>query len=310
MKKILLGLALSLVFVLPTSAAEFNSNLKFGSKGAEVTKLQEFLTEQGVYSGPITGNFFSLTLKAVKAFQLREEITPVSGFFGTLTRTRANAILDTQLVESEAETVSDPVVEVGSPVSAEVLRLNEILGAVQNQTVVNNQQLAAVQEQNQILQNTLALQQTEADRLRALADAAEAEAVARLQAEQAARDLAAQQAAVEASRPLYTPEELKARYLNYAGGGLNLLLHVTTQLDIVEIPNAPSIITKRVNFSRSGSYETWGNARVVFNGETVIDPRNNIENRSVYGLDSSRKYSYQIIYPSPGREDSVYEGTF
>jgi hypothetical protein len=158
MKKILLGLALSLFFILPTSAAEFNTNLKYGSKGADVTKLQEFLAEQDLYTGPITGNFFSLTLKAVKAFQLREAINPVSGFFGNLTRARVNTILDTQLVDSEVEAVSDPVVSEPAPVSAEVLRLNEILGAVQSQ----NQLLQA---QNQTLENNLVTQQNSLNQL-------------------------------------------------------------------------------------------------------------------------------------------------
>lgn len=172
MKKIVIFAAFfSLFFINSVSAAEFNTNLKYGSKGNDVIKLQEFLNEQGLYNGPITGNFFSLTLKAVKALQTREAISPVSGFFGNLTRAKVNDILDSQLAESVSESVNEPVVSEPAPVSAEVLRLNEILGVVQNQ--------------NKLLQDSLALQQAEAQRLRAIADAADAKAQAELQVKQA-----------------------------------------------------------------------------------------------------------------------------
>ncbi len=103
MKNIYKLLAIVLVLVPQFVFASFDTNLKYGSKGDEVRELQEFLTDQGVYSGPITGNFYTLTLKAVKVFQARENITPVSGFFGPLTRTRANAVLSVDLAESVKE---------------------------------------------------------------------------------------------------------------------------------------------------------------------------------------------------------------
>ena len=63
---------------------------------SEVIKLQEFLTNRGFYSGPITGNFFSLTLEAVKKFQQNYGITPVAGYFGAKTRGKANEIISSQ----------------------------------------------------------------------------------------------------------------------------------------------------------------------------------------------------------------------
>lgn len=69
----------------------FTKDLYFGIQGdSEVTKLQEFLADQGFYFGPITGNFFSLTRNALKAFQAKEGIIPASGYFGPLTRARVN----------------------------------------------------------------------------------------------------------------------------------------------------------------------------------------------------------------------------
>lgn len=91
------------MFVLPfsASAASFNTDLQYGSTGTQVTQLQEFLTDQGVYSGPITGNFFSLTLAGVKAFQRGESVQPVSGYFGPITRGVANDILSKQAPDTE-----------------------------------------------------------------------------------------------------------------------------------------------------------------------------------------------------------------
>ena len=74
-------------------AATFDRYLYFGLRNdSDVTKLQEFLRDQGIYSGPITGNFFSLTQEGVKKFQEKENISPASGYFGSKTRARANAI--------------------------------------------------------------------------------------------------------------------------------------------------------------------------------------------------------------------------
>lgn len=74
-------------------AAAFERDLYFGMRGdADVTKLQQFLQSQGLYSGPVTGNLFSLTQEGVKKFQEKESITPASGYFGPKTRVRANTL--------------------------------------------------------------------------------------------------------------------------------------------------------------------------------------------------------------------------
>ena len=84
--------------------ASFGTNLKYGAKGSAVTELQEFLAEQGVYSGQITGNFFSLTLSAVKRFQTAKSLPP-TGYFGPMSRTVANKLLAIATADSDvAET--------------------------------------------------------------------------------------------------------------------------------------------------------------------------------------------------------------
>ena len=92
---------------LAASAADFESDLYFGLRNnPEVTKLQEFLRDQGIYSGPVTGGFFTLTRDAVKNFQKREGIEPSLGFFGPLTRARANQLLEQSAPKSREDTIS------------------------------------------------------------------------------------------------------------------------------------------------------------------------------------------------------------
>ncbi len=54
--------------------------------------MQEFLTDQGFYAGPISGNFFLITVEGVKKFQKANGINP-TGYFGTKSRAVANQIL-------------------------------------------------------------------------------------------------------------------------------------------------------------------------------------------------------------------------
>lgn len=306
MKKILLAVIVSLFLAGSTNAAEFNTNLKFGSKGADVVKLQEFLAEQNLYSGPITGNFFSLTLKAVKALQTREAISPVSGFFGNLTRAKVNEILDSQLVESESESVNEPV-DTGSPVSAEVLRLNEILGAVQ--------------AQNTLLQNSLNLQQSETDRLKAIAkieadrikainDANEAfrirtggqtdqEAAEAMVLREQAAQAAAQQAAKEASRP-FTQQEMaeKARQI--------LVVKLTEATD-------DEYLTSSISFNwtdgRNAYNPTENNTRVVFYGQTILDK--NGPTYSAFTFENNQILPFlppAVLHIYPPYDDSMIPG--
>jgi len=75
------------------SAATFNHNLLYGTTGTDVSSLQQFLADEGLFSGSITATFGPMTRNAVIAFQQKEGITP-SGYFGPLTRADANTILD------------------------------------------------------------------------------------------------------------------------------------------------------------------------------------------------------------------------
>ncbi len=82
---------------LTGTAQSFVANLYQGLKSnAEVKRLQEFLISKGYLgAGFNTGNYLSLTVAAVKAYQTAKAITPVSGYFGPLTRAAVNADIGT-----------------------------------------------------------------------------------------------------------------------------------------------------------------------------------------------------------------------
>jgi len=95
MQKYLSPLVLLLFIPLISSAAFFERDLYFGIRNsADVIKLQEFLRDEGLYDGPVTGNFLVLTREAIKNFQRREKIEPALGYFGPKTRARAKEILE------------------------------------------------------------------------------------------------------------------------------------------------------------------------------------------------------------------------
>lgn len=93
MKKAIVILSFIALFVFPTlSLASFDVSLKYGSKGDLVIELQDFLTDQGLYTGKLDGRYGFGTLKAVKAFQTANDLK-VDGYFGKGSRAKANEIL-------------------------------------------------------------------------------------------------------------------------------------------------------------------------------------------------------------------------
>lgn len=91
-----------------TNAALYQS-LGAGSRGQQVTELQQTLTNLKFYSGPITGYFGNLTRVAVIKFQRAYSISPAIGFVGPLTRTRLN-----QLAQENPTTQSITIPQPGS----------------------------------------------------------------------------------------------------------------------------------------------------------------------------------------------------
>lgn len=129
-------------------AEQFNRDLSFGfQQDSDVTKLQEFLSDEGLYSGPITGNFFSLTLKAIKAFQTREGITPAAGYFGPKTRVRVNALLGAQVQASNQRAVIETGQSVAQSSAPQIT--NNSVSNVQSQLEALLKQVALLQQQLQ-----------------------------------------------------------------------------------------------------------------------------------------------------------------
>ncbi len=165
MKKYLI---LSFVFFPLITSASFDSDLYYGlRKNPQVQELQEFLTDQGLYSGPITGNFFALTLKAIKSFQTVQSITP-TGYFGPITRGKANAMLASagitpQGVMNESGTTTNPAITMPKTNDDVVAKLTEQIKLLQDQLTQlqkNQDTLQSIQTQQQAQTSTLeAIQQ-------------------------------------------------------------------------------------------------------------------------------------------------------
>jgi peptidoglycan hydrolase-like protein with peptidoglycan-binding domain len=77
----------------PPAPVVFNKTLSYGSSGTAVANVQQFLADEGFYSGRDTGIFDQATVAAVIAFQQRENLTPASGIFGQAEQGRANTII-------------------------------------------------------------------------------------------------------------------------------------------------------------------------------------------------------------------------
>jgi peptidoglycan hydrolase-like protein with peptidoglycan-binding domain len=75
--------------VLGAATFNFSSDLQKGDEGAAVTELQNRLTAEGVYTGPITGYFGNLTFAGVKVYQAKYGIIQ-TGYVGPLTRAQLN----------------------------------------------------------------------------------------------------------------------------------------------------------------------------------------------------------------------------
>ncbi|MDO8492940.1 MAG: peptidoglycan-binding protein [bacterium] len=110
----LFGLLLIVFLVtkfVSASGFQFNKNLNFGLRSdPEVIKLQDFLRNLGFFNLPTSsGNYFNVTVDAVKKFQLANNIKPISGYFGPLTRTQANRLSGTLTTNFPSPTPITPV---------------------------------------------------------------------------------------------------------------------------------------------------------------------------------------------------------
>jgi len=77
------------------TAVQYNTDLTIGSKGADVTSLQQFLVEKAYLQMPAGvsyGYFGPLTQAALGKYQASVGISPAVGYFGPITRAKVNAV--------------------------------------------------------------------------------------------------------------------------------------------------------------------------------------------------------------------------
>ena len=76
----------------PSSSYNYTRDLTVGSRGADVTALQNLLANKGFLSVSATGYFGPLTKAALAAWQAANGITPSVGYFGPKTRAAVSAM--------------------------------------------------------------------------------------------------------------------------------------------------------------------------------------------------------------------------
>lgn len=143
------------VFIPLFAGASFTKDLHYGMRQeADVKKLQEFLTSQSIYSGPITGNFFILTKEAVQKFQKLKGISP-TGHFDNTTRMKVNDILvpivttplqQASLLQNESKIMEKFTAELTAKITAQFIGQIE---ALQKQLKeLQSQQESLIKENN------------------------------------------------------------------------------------------------------------------------------------------------------------------
>lgn len=143
------------LFLIPVASfATIDVNLKYGSRGPEVNELQEFLIDRGFLSGSITGNFFTLTKKAVINYQASIGL-PATGFVGPVTRAELNKELsiDTQSEIIETGSTQLPIVTDTNAVLKIQLDslMAQIATLIAQQKTLADTQKSATDETNQVL---------------------------------------------------------------------------------------------------------------------------------------------------------------
>src|SRR3989344_803219 len=163
MKKYLSILILT-VFIVPSVLfASINNNLKYGSVGPQVIELQEFLIDKGFLNFQATGNFFTLTKKAVVSYQSSVGL-PATGYVGPMTREKINLelVVDDSSEIQETGATNTPTVVPSTDTATlqkqlELLR-QQVAQLFEQQKVQTEQTQQTNQTLTQIQQNTTPVQ--------------------------------------------------------------------------------------------------------------------------------------------------------
>ncbi|MBI2030519.1 trypsin-like peptidase domain-containing protein [Candidatus Kaiserbacteria bacterium] len=126
------GIAALLLIAPAAALASIDTNLRYGARGEAVTQLQQFLGVRGFLESEPTGNFYSLTLKAVKAYQSSQGI-PATGFVGPLTRAAIN-----QALAAESEQTPNAAAASDAEYQKLMIPVEQLLKALSNDTFATN----------------------------------------------------------------------------------------------------------------------------------------------------------------------------
>lgn len=110
-KKIIISLLLVIGIAISIFIAMAQNNIvealsKYGSRGSEVTQIQEKLKRWGYYTGSVDGIYGSLTVSAVKSFQRKNGLT-VDGIAGKNTLNAMGIYTSTTTSSSSSSYSSD-----------------------------------------------------------------------------------------------------------------------------------------------------------------------------------------------------------
>ncbi len=118
----------------------FTQNLTLGSRGVEVTALQDYLTDEGhfTFAGGSTGFFGPITQSAVSAWQAANGVTPTAGFWGPISRAMYDALTpaDVPADEPTDEPTDETVTLEGGAGS---IRNADFVGTLNNEEVGEGQ---------------------------------------------------------------------------------------------------------------------------------------------------------------------------
>lgn len=136
MRKTLLVLTVLALGLPAVSTALITADLRYGTKGAQVRELQQFLIDQKILVGSPTGNFYSITLAGVKAFQKAVGL-PDTGFVGPMTRAEINVRALNQSSSTSTPKTTAPIAaspEVADPATALIEQLQKLLDQLNGTT--------------------------------------------------------------------------------------------------------------------------------------------------------------------------------
>lgn len=155
MKKVIIFLSLLLVpFV---SSASIDANLSYGlENNSQVKELQEFLISKQLLTGSATGNFYDLTLSAVKKYQASMGL-PQSGYVGPLTRKAINDERESLPASSQKpqNTQTDLVASLRAQIAQLQQQIKDLLAQQVAQQKATDNAIQKIQENtDKIAQNT------------------------------------------------------------------------------------------------------------------------------------------------------------